>query len=132
MSDSYQIYLIADGQDKSFLGEMPNQAISFNRYNEGLLVAAGKINKTNTKQSVFMHFATQFRDQAMLEFKSRTKTHRGNFSFINFDPETHIVVFGSVGSVTTREHDELNKKSVIQASIAAETTSVENPASQTH
>lgn len=132
MSDTYQIYLIAEGQEKSFLGEMPNQAISFNRYNEGLLVAAGKISKTNTKQSVFMHFAAQFRDQAMLEFKSSTKTHKGNFSFINFDPETHIVVFGSVGAVATREHDGLNKDNIAHASIAAETTSVESPAPQTH
>lgn len=131
MSDTYQIYLMTDNQDKSFLGEMPDHAISFNRYNEGLLVAAGKISKTNTKQSVFMHFAAKFRDQATLEFKSSAKTHKGNFKFINFDPETQIVVFGSVGPVATREHTCLDEAKMPQTPVSAE-GSADNVMPQAH
>jgi len=105
MSNAYDIFLLKTGGEKQYLGQMPAKAISFNRYNEGLLVAAGKISNTNAEKSVFLHFSARFREKALLEFQSNEKAYEGDFSFINFDPETQIVVFGSVGPVKEKGID---------------------------
>ncbi|MFC3050416.1 hypothetical protein [Kordiimonas pumila] len=118
MTKVVDIYLLKDGSDRQYIGRMSKSDVSFNRYNEGLLVAAGKIFNTNVQESVFLKFSAQFQEKAELEFKTFDTSYTGDFSFINFDEETQIVVFGSLGAITestvtpARPRQELDARTV--------------------
>lgn len=99
MNKSFEISVLAHGKEPVALGTMPESAITFNRYNKGLLIAAGKISNTDAQQSMYMKFATQFGNTAQFKFQNIDKTYYGEFTFINFDPETFTVVFGSVSPI---------------------------------
>mgnify|MGYP003677703617 CR=1 FL=1 len=99
MNDTYTICVLRDGYPPLTLGSMREKAITFNRYNKGLLIAAGKLTSDDTQNDAFMTFAAKFRNKARMRFTGPEATYLGDFCFINFIPETHTVVFGSVGPV---------------------------------
>lgn len=103
MNNDYKIYVVKDNGDKVCLGTMAGKHIKYNRYSEGLLIAAGKLWNTSVENQVFLKFVTQFHDTIPLRFESRANIFEGNFTFSNFDPELNIVIFGSEGPVFESE-----------------------------
>jgi len=101
--DPFQISVIHKNNAHKILGTMAERTISFNRYNKGLLVAAGRLNHDTIDGSIFVEFSARFRNLERLKFQNSQKTYYGDFCFINFIPEISTVVFGSVGPIT--EHD---------------------------
>ena len=73
--------------------------------------------------SDLIEHAARYRNKARMEFRLKNKTYEGDFCFINFIPDTHTVVFGSVGAViegvcayredaqVTADHEEERKAS---------------------
>ncbi|MEX0297576.1 MAG: hypothetical protein AB3N28_00800 [Kordiimonas sp.] len=108
MTDAYQICVLKDELPPITLGTMAADSITFNRYNKGLLIAAGKLTSDSIQHDVFMTFAARFRNKAFMKFTGAEKTYFGDFCFINFIPETHTVVFGSVGPVIEVETASLD------------------------
>lgn len=106
MDKAFTISVLAPGKKPAYLGTMPENAISFNRYNEGLLVAAGKMTGTDPDQSMYMKFAAQFDKTVSIKFQNCNKTYYGEFRFVNFDADTCTVVFGSIGPI--REVDTVD------------------------
>ena len=110
MDDGFEISVMKEGEEPRALGSMRESAITFNRYNKGLLIAAGKLTYDGDQNSVYMKFAARYRNKAHLKFRNSKKTYLGDFCFINFIPETQTVVFGSVGPVVemdTERYEEL-------------------------
>lgn len=99
MNNTYTICVLRDNYPPLTLGSMREKAITFNRYNKGLLIAAGKLTSDDAQNDAFMTFAAKFRNKARMRFTGQEATYLGDFCFINFIPETHTVVFGSVGPV---------------------------------
>lgn len=95
----YEINMIHANGKKECLGFMEEKHVTYNRYNEGLLIGAGRLHNSDARRDVFCTFAARYRNKAELEFKSKNKAFQGTFCFINFIPESHTVVFGSVGPV---------------------------------
>jgi len=102
LENTYEINLLHTNGSKDCLGHMEERHVTHNRYNEGLLIGAGKLHNSDIQKQAFLRNSTLFRNTATLEFKGKNKTFRGTFCFINFIPETNTVVFGSIGSVTER------------------------------
>lgn len=110
MNDVFEICVMKEGEEPRCLGSMRESAITFNRYNKGLLIAAGKLSYDDTQNNAYMRFAAKFRNKAPLRFRNSKKTYFGDFCFINFIPETQTVVFGSIGPVLeidTERYEEL-------------------------
>ena len=103
MNKTYEITIFRRDAPSLVVGTMLSEDITFNRYNEGLLIAAGKLSKHNLETETFLKFETLFRHTANMQFRGEEKTYTGDFCFINFIPESHIVVFGSTGPVTESE-----------------------------
>jgi len=95
----FEINIIHEDGSKDCLGNMEARHVTYNRYNEGLLIGAGKLLNSSKQKKLFLKHSTKYRNKAELEFKSRDITYEGTFCFINFLPETNTVVFGSVGPV---------------------------------
>jgi len=95
----FEISIIHDDGSRDCLGHMEARHVTYNRYNEGLLIGAGKLLNTNQQKGMFLRHSTKYRNKAELEFRSREITYQGTFCFINFLPETNTVVFGSIGPV---------------------------------
>lgn len=112
MGATFEISLLKRNKDPEPLGSMDESAVTFNRYNKGLLIAAGRLHHNSIQASMFMKFAAKFRNLARLKFRSPEKTYFGHFCFINFIPETNTVVFGSVGPVVEMETEECDKLDV--------------------
>lgn len=108
MEDVFEISVLKEGEEPRCLGTMRESAITFNRYNKGLLIAAGKLSYDDT-QNMYMKFAARYRNKAQLKFRNSKKTYLGDFCFINFIPETQTVVFGSVGPVVEIDTDRYEK-----------------------
>ncbi len=108
MTDTYQICVLKDEQPSITLGTMAADSITFNRYNKGLLIAAGKLTSDDMQNDMFMTFSARFRNKAYMRFMGAEKTYFGDFCFINFIPETHTVVFGSVGPIIEVETASLD------------------------
>lgn len=122
MDKTFEITVLKRGSEPLVLGTMPEEAITFNRYNEGLLIAAGKLSRNSLQTDAFMKFETLFRNKALMQFQGEEKTYFGEFCFINFIPETHTVVFGSVGPVIevdtvsdSEENEEMTAKIIAEA-----------------
>lgn len=105
MDDEFEISVLKDSEEPRCLGTMRESAITFNRYNKGLLIAAGKLSYDGDQNSVYMKFAARYRNKAHLKFRNSKKTFFGDFCFINFIPETQTVVFGSIGPVVEMDTD---------------------------
>jgi len=99
MQNAYEIYLIHEDGSKDILGHMEERHVTHNRYNEGLLIGAGKLHNSDKQKKTFLCQGAQRRNKAELEFKGCEKTFRGEFCLINFISETNTVVFGSVSTV---------------------------------
>lgn len=99
MKNCYEVSIIHPGRNKDHLGFIEEKNVTHNRYNEGLLIGAGKLLHSDIRREVFCEHAAKYRNKAELEFKSENKTYTGTFCFFSFVPETHTVVFGSIGPV---------------------------------
>jgi len=95
----FEVNIIHANGSKECLGNMEARYVTYNRYNEGLLIGAGKLRNTSVQKEMFLKHATKYRNKAELEFKGQDIMYQGTFCFINFLPETGTVVFGSVGPV---------------------------------
>jgi hypothetical protein len=95
----YEINLTHDDGTKECLGHMEERHVTYNRYNEGLLIGAGKLHGSSIRRAAFLEHGARYRNKAQLEFKGKDKAFQGVFCFINFIPESHTVVFGSIGPV---------------------------------
>ncbi|MCK0069194.1 hypothetical protein [Kordiimonas laminariae] len=126
MNNHYKIYVLKDDGEKVCLGSMAGKHITYNRYSEGMLIAAGKLWNTSVENQVFLKFVTQFHDTIPLRFESSENIFEGNFTFSNFDAELSIVIFGSEGPVyeteqTAEDFDEddigIHRKSRAEGSL---------------
>lgn len=99
MQNTYEIYVIHNDGSKDCIGHMEERHVTHNRYNEGLLIGAGRLHNSDLQKTTFLKLGALYRNKADLEFKGRQKTYRGEFCFINFIPETNTAVFGSISSV---------------------------------
>jgi len=78
---------------------MEERHVTYNRYNEGLLIGAGKLHNSDMRREGFIDHGARYRNKAELEFRGKDRVFTGTFCFINFIPEIHTVVFGSIGPV---------------------------------
>ncbi len=95
----FEINIIHSDGSKEYLGHMEPRHVTYNRYNEGLLIGAGKLHGSNMRKAGFLSHGAQYRNTAEMEFKINDIAYRGTFCFINFIPENQIAVFGSTGAV---------------------------------
>jgi len=95
----YEINIIHSNGKKDCLGYMEEHHVTYNRYNEGLLIGAGKLHNSDMRREVFIEYGVRYRNKAELEFRGKNRVFTGTFCFINFIPEIHTVVFGSIGPV---------------------------------
>lgn len=128
MNKTYEITIFRRDAPPLVVGTMLAEDITFNRYNEGLLIAAGKLSKHNLETETFLKFETLFRHTANMQFRGEEKTYMGEFCFINFIPESHVVVFGSIGSVT--ESETITEEGLKDTDSANTQTPTLPPASQ--
>ena len=99
MQNAYEIYVIHADGSKDCLGHMEERHVTHNRYNEGLLIGAGRLHNSDKQKKAFLLRGALHRDKAELEFKGSEVTFRGEFCVINFIPETNTTVFGSISPV---------------------------------
>jgi len=99
MQNFYEVYVVHKDGSKDCLGQMAEKHVTHNRYNEGLLIGAGKLQNSDRQKEAFLFHSAAYRNKAMMEFKGAKSTFRGEFCFINFIPETNTVVFGSISAV---------------------------------
>lgn len=99
MQNVYEIYVIHADGSKDCLGNMEERHVTHNRYNEGLLIGAGRLHNSDKQKKAFLLRGALHRDKADLEFKGSEITFRGEFCVINFIPETNTTVFGSISPV---------------------------------
>jgi len=112
----YEINIVhADGR-KDCLGHMEERHVTYNRYNEGLLIGAGKLHNSDMQREVFLAHGAKYNNEAEIEFRNEEKVFRGIFRFINFIQETHTVVIASVSAV--HECCPLEGQSIVVDSLA--------------
>ena len=101
---------------------MEGRHVTHNRYNEGLLIGAGKLHNSDGQKKSFLSLSARYRNKAELEFKGEESTYRGIFCFINFIEETNTVVFGSIGPVKEycSRTGRLIEKEIAEDKIVAE------------
>jgi hypothetical protein len=99
LDNSFKINVIHRDGSKDCLGHMAEKDVAHNRYNQGLLIAAGKLLGSDAEKDAFLHHANIYKNKAELEFSNGEKAFQGTFHIVNFIPESHTVVFGSTGTV---------------------------------
>lgn len=113
MQNSYTVNIIHPNGEKECLGDIAEKDVTYNRYNEGLLIGAGRLHSTDIQRTTFLEHAAKYRNKGRLEFVGVDRIYTGIFCFISFIPETHTVVFGSLGPVHSRQEKDKLEAHVI-------------------
>lgn len=113
MQNSYTVNIIHPNGEEECLGEILEKDVTYNRYNKGLLIGAGRLHSSDIQRETFIEHAAKYRNKGQLEFIGAQTIYTGIFCFISFVPENHTVVFGSIGPVHTRKPKDLPEAHVI-------------------